>query len=84
MATATRQVLSISLPREMAREIEQVSEFEQRTTSELVREAIRGYLKEHKQRIPVAAATAYELHAIARGNKEIKTGQYVNLRDILK
>ena len=84
MNTTTRQVISISLPQEMVTEVEQVSLYEGRTHSELVREAIRDYVQAHKTRIPVAKATAKEIKAIQRARREIARGEYVTLEDLLK
>lgn len=46
-----REVVSISLPRGMVREVERRRKVEHRTRSELMREALRAYLrrKEKKQ-----------------------------------
>ena len=41
----TRQTFTISLPESMAKQVEEAMEAEQRTRSELVREALRAYLK---------------------------------------
>ena len=43
-----RRVITFSLPPEMAEQVQQVMQEEGRTTSELVREAIRLYMDERK------------------------------------
>ncbi len=50
----------ISLPPEMAREIEATCRSEHRTRSELVREALRAYLREAEFRAYQARARLYE------------------------
>lgn len=45
-------ILSISLPPEMAREVEACCRSEHRTRSELIREALRAYLREAELRAP--------------------------------
>ena len=42
----TTQVISISLPPEMTRQIDRLAKNESRTRSELLREALRRYLEE--------------------------------------
>ena len=53
---------------------------EQRTRSELVREALRAYLN---KRVPVVVASKTELAAIRRGRAEIENGEYVTLDELL-
>ena len=54
-------------------------EAEQRTRSELVREALRAYLN---TRVPIVAASKAELAAIRRGRAEIENGEYVTLDEL--
>ncbi len=54
-------------------------EAEQRTRSELVREALRAYLN---RRVPIVAASKAELAAIRRGRAEIENGEYVTLDEL--
>jgi predicted transcriptional regulator len=68
-----RQTINISLPPEMARLVDRASKREQRTRSELVREALRVYLA------PAYAPTESETRAIAKGRDEIRRGDYVTL-----
>lgn len=52
---------------------------EQRTRSELVREALRFYL----QGIPTEAATPEEIAAMQRGSAEIRRGESVTIDRLL-
>ena len=54
-------------------------EAEQRTRSELVREALRAYFN---RRVPIVAASKAELAAIRRGRAEIENGEYVTLDEL--
>ena len=53
---------------------------EHRTRSELVREALRGYLN---NRVRVVAASKAELASIRRGRGEIENGEYLTLDELL-
>jgi predicted transcriptional regulator len=64
----------------MAKQIEEAMKAEQRTRSELVREALRAYLT---KRVPVVAASKAELAAIRRGRTEIENGEYITLDELL-
>ena len=75
----TRQTFTISLPESMAKQVEEAMEAEQRTRSELVREALRAYLN---RRVPIVAASKAELAAIRRGRAEIENGEYVTLDEL--
>ncbi len=77
---ATRQTMTISLPPEMISEVERVRKMEQRTRSELVREALRTYFA---KRIAVVESTAAEKRAIKQGREEFQRGEYVNLDQVL-
>lgn len=63
----------------MAKQVEEAMEAEQRTRSELVREALRAYLN---RRVPIVAASKAELAAIRRGRAEIENGEYVTLDEL--
>jgi len=76
----TRQTLTISLPPVMLKEFERVRKAENRTNSELVREALRHYFS---SRLPVVAATKAELARIAAGRVEIRRGDYVTIDELL-
>ncbi len=54
-------------------------ESEQRTRSELVREALHAYLN---RRVPIVASSKAELAAIRRGRAEIENGEYVALDEL--
>lgn len=68
--------MTISLPPGMVKEFEKVRKTENRTRSELVREALRYYIE---SRYPLVKPTKAELTAIRRGRAEIKRGNYVTL-----
>jgi predicted transcriptional regulator len=76
-ATAT---FSISVPPEMAGEIERVRRAEHRTRSELVREALRHYIRaasvravrERMAALPEADAAPDEIAAIAEGRRQFR------------
>ena len=76
----TRQTMTVSLPPAMIRDVERVRKAENRTRSELVREALRTYFS---RTFPVVAASAEELAAIRRGRSEIRRGQYLSLNQLL-
>ena len=71
----TTATFSVSLPPEMAKELERVRRTEHRTRSELVREALRTYLRRADildlqariDKLPEEAAEADELEAIREG-----------------
>jgi len=69
------QTLTVSLPPQLVRDVEQVRKLEHRTPSEIIREALRVYLA----RVPVVEATTTEKRAIRRGWAEFKRGKYVDL-----
>lgn len=83
-STAT---FSISLPPEMAAQLERVRRGEHRTRSELVREALRRYiraadvlrLRARFARLPKEAPQADELNAITAGQAELRRGNYATL-----
>jgi len=59
----TRHRITISLPPKMAAQVEEAMKVENRTRSELMREALRTYFA--TRRVPEEAPTAAELRAIA-------------------
>jgi Arc/MetJ-type ribon-helix-helix transcriptional regulator len=69
----------------MARELERVRKVERRTQSELIREALRHYMKaatvrEVRNRVKTLAEEepgADEIDAIRAGREQFRTGQYV-------
>lgn len=76
----TSATFSVSLPPEMAEELERVRRNEHRTRSELVREALRTYIRQADVRglqariakLPEEAADADELEAITEGRAELR------------
>jgi Arc/MetJ-type ribon-helix-helix transcriptional regulator len=85
--TRTTATFSISLPPNMAAELERVRKQEHRTRSELVREALRRYMHEAQTRVlqnriaalPEETPDADERAAIAEGGRELKRGAHISL-----
>lgn len=83
----TTATFSVSVPPEMADELERVRKVEHRTRSELVREALRQYIraasirsvKERIATLPEAEATADEVEAIEAGRREFQTGHSITV-----
>jgi Arc/MetJ-type ribon-helix-helix transcriptional regulator len=75
-------LLTISLPRAMADQVERVRKAEHRTRSELVREALRTYFA-IAARFPEEEATPTELRALQRGRRAVARGEYVTLNQLL-
>jgi|SRR5712664_1775355 predicted transcriptional regulator len=73
-----RRTMTISLPGEMVREVEEVRKAEHRTRSELVREALRTYFNVRRTYTPTRA----ELRAIERGRTAIRRGDFVTFDDL--
>jgi len=76
----TRQTMTISLPPAMIKQVERVRKFENRTRSELMREALRTYFS---TRFPVVAASKSELAAIRQGRAQIRRGDYVTFDQLI-
>jgi predicted transcriptional regulator len=76
----TTNTLTISLPPAMAKQMERVQKEENRTRSELLREAWRQYFE---SRFPAVQATKSELAAIRKGRAAFKRGEYVTLKQFL-
>jgi metal-responsive CopG/Arc/MetJ family transcriptional regulator len=80
-------ILSISLPPEMAREVEACCRSEHRTRSELIREALRSYLQAAEIRtlrikmghVPEVTPTDEELKAIRIGKAAFRQGKVQQL-----
>jgi len=70
--------LTISVSSAMLKDIETVSEAEHRSRSDLVREALRFYLK---LRAPVAVSQR-QRRRIARGRKQIARGEFLTLDEL--
>ena len=73
------KTITFSLPPEMEEEVENARKAEQRTRSELVREALRYYLA----RGAVVYATPEEEEAIHRGRAQAARGEVVSLTKII-
>jgi predicted transcriptional regulator len=65
----------------MAEQVERARRAENRTRSELVREALRAYLS--TRLVPVESPTAAEARAYRRGMAAYKRGNYVTLEGYL-
>ncbi len=77
----TRQTMTISLPAEMMKQVEQVRKAEHRTRSELVREALRTYID---TRFPAVTPSLEDIRALRRGRREHARGQFVTLDQLLR
>jgi Arc/MetJ-type ribon-helix-helix transcriptional regulator len=73
------RTFTVSLPPAMAKQIEKVMKTENRTRSELVREALRVYF--NVRVLPGERPTAAEARAYRRGMAAYKRGDYVTLGD---
>ncbi len=82
-------LLTVSLPRKMAEQVEAAMKAEQRTRSELVREALRTYFDRPQEAcllarlaaLPRVRPTANELRELRKGREEMKRGSYWTLDD---
>ena len=71
-------LVTVSVPRPMARQIERIRKAEQRSRSELVREALRDYFRKAAG-FPVVTATPAELRALKRARREYLRGETITL-----
>lgn len=62
----------------MVKAAEEQGRLELRNRSEMIREALRHYLK----RIPTSDATRSEIAALERGRREIARGDYITLNQL--
>ncbi|MGO9274439.1 MAG: ribbon-helix-helix protein, CopG family [Terriglobia bacterium] len=78
MRTAT--TIKISLPPAMAQQLRETMKAENRTQSELMREALRTYfsIRRFSEEVPTPA----EIRAIRRGEAAIKRGDYITLDEL--
>jgi predicted transcriptional regulator len=76
----TTDTMTISLPPAMAKQMEKVQKRENRTRSELLREAWRLY---YESRYPIYRPTKAEAAAIRKGRAEMNRGQFVSLEQLL-
>ena len=79
----TRATMTISLPREMIREVERIRKTEHRTRSELVREALRVYLNRVRT-LPVYTPTPRELLEIEKGRAEMRRGELLTIDELFR
>ena len=79
---------SVSLPPEMADEVERARKDEHRTRSEFVREALRQYMgrgaelariRRRIAELPAEEATAEEVAAIEDGQRAFREGKFITL-----
>jgi len=75
---AVRQTMTISLPPEMVKEVDRVRRKEGRTRSELMREALRVYVRRTAE-FPIYNPTARELREIEKGRADMRKGEYFTL-----
>lgn len=86
----TSATFSVSLPPAMASELERVRRKEHRTRSELVREALRHYIRiadarlvqERVGKLREEDPEADEIAAIEQGRREFRKGGFVDLRKL--
>ena len=71
---SNRQTMTISLPAKMAAEVEKLRKAENRTRSELVREALRTYFASRTY-----SPTPAERRAVREGRAAIRRGDFVTL-----
>ncbi len=76
----TRQTFTVSLPPEMARQVERLRKLEHRTRSELMREALRTYFA---RQLPEAETSRAERRTLARGRAEFARGEFRSLNQVL-
>jgi CopG family transcriptional regulator/antitoxin EndoAI len=87
----TTATFSVSVPPEMAVELERVRKVEHRTRSELVREALRHYIraaslrrvKDQAAALPEAEPEADEIEAVTEGRRAFAAGRSAPLRHAL-
>ena len=77
------KAISVSIPEEMLPEIDEAARQENRSRSELIREALRCYLSHGRRRmIPLDDAQPDEIEAIERARAEFTRGDFVRLEDL--
>lgn len=75
----TTDTMTISVPTAMAKQMEKVQKEENRTRSELLREAWRRYFE---SRYPVYNPTKTEFTAIRKGRAAYGRGEYITLQQL--
>jgi predicted transcriptional regulator len=78
MGVRKTKILSMTLPEAMLEEVDRACELEHRNRSELMREALRHYLR----RVPSVEPTRGEVEAFRRGRAEHGRGEYVTLDEL--
>jgi predicted transcriptional regulator len=78
---ATRHSITFTVPPEMHRLVERVRKTEQRTTTELMREALRYYFA-RVAALPTYTPTKAELRSIARGRADVARGAVMSLAQL--
>jgi len=73
-----RHSVTFTLPAEMHRTMERVCKMEHRSTSELMREALRRYFAAVGA-LPTYTPTPAELAAIEKGREAVRRGDYLTL-----
>ena len=81
MATRTTDTMTISVPPAMVRQMERVQKEENRTRSELLREAWRVYFDSRS--LSSYMPTQAERAAIAKGRADIKAGRFITLDTLI-
>lgn len=79
----TRQTMTISLPPAMVGEVERVRKTENRTRSELVREALRVYFNRARN-LPVYVPTRRELDELEKGRQEMRRGEFLTVDELFR
>ena len=84
----THQTMTVSLPPELMRKVEQVRKTQYRGRSELVREALRLYfdpeLAARIARLPVYTPTKRELRELEKGRQEMRRGEFLTLDEFFR
>ena len=76
-------LLTISLPRAMAAQVERIRKAEQRGRSELVREALRTYFALARN-FPVERATVADIRAMKQAPRESERGETTTLEAYIR
>jgi hypothetical protein len=67
VAMRTAQILTVSVPPEMLKQVDKVRKVESRTRSELVREALRTYFASRNRPVPMDFAAPARIRPIMKG-----------------
>lgn len=77
----TTEILTISLPPKIAKEVSKVARQENKTKSELFRSAFVNYI-ESKKMIPIVKLTSAEKKSLEKARKEMSQGEYLTLKEL--